>query len=128
MIIRSGLKVYPLKVETTLKAHEKVADAAVIGRPDPVHTEVVVAFIVARNPEENGEVLINELRSYCRQHLAPYEVPAVFEFIDAIPRSALGKVLKHELRSQPPAPPQEPEPEKPQPVKPNKPKKLKEAA
>ena len=115
-------------VETALKAHAGVADAAVIGRPDPVHTEVVVAFIVGKNPEESGEALINELRTYCRQHLAPYEVPAVFEFIDAIPRSALGKVLKHELRSQPPAPPQEPEPEKPQPVKPNKPKKLKEAA
>jgi acyl-CoA synthetase (AMP-forming)/AMP-acid ligase II len=125
MIIRSGLKVYPLKVETALKTHEKVADVAVIGRADPVHTEIVVAFIVRKNPEDNGEVVINELRTYCREHLAPYEVPAVFEFIDAIPRSALGKVLKHELRARLP---EKPEPEKPQPSKPDKPNRLKEAA
>jgi len=54
----------------------------------------------------------------------PYEVPAEFEFIDMIPRSALGKVLKHQLRDRKPT---DPEPEKPNPVKPNKPK-IKEAA
>jgi long-chain acyl-CoA synthetase len=123
MIIRSGLKVYPLKVETALRLHEHVADAAVIGRPDPVHTEVVVAFIVKKNPEQDSVAVTDALRSYCRQHLAPYEVPATFEFIDAIPRSALGKVLKHQLRERP----VDPEPEKPQPVKPAKPK-IKEAA
>src|SRR5205823_5965799 len=64
MIIRSGLKVYPLKVETTLKAHEKVADVAVIGRPDAVHTEIVVAFIVRKNAEEDIEALGNDLRTY----------------------------------------------------------------
>src|SRR5207249_2898335 len=107
-----------LKVETTLKAHEKVADVAVIGRPDPVHTENVVAFIVRKNAEEEIEALSNDLRTYCRQHLAPYEVPGAFEFIDAIPRSALGKVLKHQLRERPASDPEKPDPEKPQPIKP----------
>jgi long-chain acyl-CoA synthetase len=124
MIIRSGLKVYPLKVETALKNQANVADAAVIGRPDSVHTEVVVAFIVKKNPEHDPAALRDELRSYCRAHLAPYEVPTEFEFIDAIPRSALGKVLKHQLRDRKPT---DPEPEKPNPVKPSKPK-IKEAA
>ena len=124
MIIRSGLKVYPLKVETALKNHPAVADVAVIGRPDPVHTEVVVAFIVRKNPEHDPAALTTDLKSYCRSHLAPYEVPAEIEFIDAIPRSALGKVLKHQLRDRKPT---EPDPEKPNPVKPSKPK-IKEAA
>jgi long-chain acyl-CoA synthetase len=124
MIIRSGLKVYPLKVETALKSHPAVADVAVIGRPHPVHTEIVVAVIVRKDPEQNPDTLATDLKNHCRSHLAPYEVPAEIEFIDAIPRSALGKVLKHQLRDHKPT---EPEPEKPNPVKPSKPK-IKEAA
>jgi long-chain acyl-CoA synthetase len=107
MIIRSGLKVYPAKVETVLRMHEKVADAAVIGRPDPTHTEIVVAYIVRKNPEESADGLTNELRALCRQHLAAYEVPGAFEFLEQIPRSGLGKVLKNVLRECPaPTPPQ----------------------
>jgi long-chain acyl-CoA synthetase len=125
MIIRSGLKVYPLKVETALKNHAAVADVAVIGRPHPVHTEVVVAFIVPKDPEQDRDALTTELKTYCRSHLAPYEVPAEIEFIDAIPRSALGKVLKQQLRDRKPT--DGPDPEKPNPIKPSKPK-MKEAA
>jgi long-chain acyl-CoA synthetase len=98
MIIRSGMKVYPAKVEAALKKHEAVADVAVIGKPDPVHTELVIAYIVRKDSEGLPRGLSDELRGYCRQHLAPYEVPAAFEFIDQIPRSPLGKVLKRDLR------------------------------
>src|SRR6185436_2049824 len=63
MIIRSGLKVYPLKVETALKNHAAVADVAVIGRPHPVHTEVVVAIIVPKNPEQDRDALTTELKT-----------------------------------------------------------------
>jgi long-chain acyl-CoA synthetase len=109
MIIRSGLKVYPAKVEKVLLAHARVADAAVIGRADPVRTEVVVAFIVVKDVDPDREALAEELRALCRQHLAPYEVPTAFEFIAHIPRSALGKVLKKELRQIPESSPKEPE-------------------
>jgi long-chain acyl-CoA synthetase len=110
MIIRSGLKVYPARVEGVLRGHDKVADVAVVGRPDPVHTEIVVAFIVRKDlgqkePTQSADALIAELRSLCREHLSPYEVPAAFELIDQIPRSPLGKVLKKELRIRPPAAP-----------------------
>lgn len=106
MIIRSGLKVYPAKVERVLRMHKRVADAAVIGRADRAHTENVVALVVV-NPNENGqaknghEQLIDELRSLCREHLAPYEVPSAFEFVEALPRSPLGKLLRRELRDPP---------------------------
>lgn len=102
MIIHSGLKVYPAKVEKVLRQHEQVVDVAVIGRPHAVHTENVVAFVVVKTPALDRAALAGELRAFCRQHLAPYEVPAKFEFTERIPRSALGKVLKKELRLLPP--------------------------
>ena len=60
MVIRSGLKVYPAKVEKILMTHERVADVAVIGRPDPVHTEEVVAFIVAKTTEMDQEMFTDD--------------------------------------------------------------------
>jgi long-chain acyl-CoA synthetase len=101
MIIRSGLKVYPAKVERVLVTHAKVADAAVIGRAHPIHTEEVVAFIVLKPCEIDRNALVDELKAMCRERLAPYEVPAKFEFAEQIPRSALGKLLKKELRKLP---------------------------
>jgi acyl-coenzyme A synthetase/AMP-(fatty) acid ligase len=73
-----------------------------------VHTEIVVAFIVRKDlpqkePAQSVDALTGELRSLCREHLAPYEVPAAFEFTEQIPRSPLGKVLKKTLRMRPPA-------------------------
>ncbi|MEZ0268423.1 MAG: AMP-binding protein, partial [Phycisphaerae bacterium] len=102
MIIRSGLKVYPGRVEHALRKHAKVADVAVVGRADPQHTEKVVAVVVTKDvAPEHRRALAAELRTHCREHLAPYEVPAVIEFVDALPRSALGKLLRRELRKAP---------------------------
>ena len=98
MINRAGLKVYPLKVEHLLELHSAVADVAVIGRPDPTHTEIVVALVVRKDPKQDEAHLANELGTLCREHLAPYEVPAHFEFVDELPRSGLGKLLKYRLQ------------------------------
>lgn len=98
MIIRSGMKVYPAKVERVLGSDTRVAEAAVVGRPDPIHTETVVAFVVLAAPVENQSALADELRTLCRQRLAPYEIPEEFHFLEKLPRSALGKLLKRELR------------------------------
>jgi long-chain acyl-CoA synthetase len=100
MIIRSGLKVYPAKVEKVLATHPRVADVAVIGQADAVHTEEVVAVIVLKPGEEDEALLTGQLRALCRQHLAPYEVPQRFVFKQQIPRSALGKLLKTALRAE----------------------------
>ncbi len=101
MIIRSGLKIYPGKVEKVLRAHKAVSDVAVVGRPDPVHTQVVVAVVVAAVKPEDPRQLEADLRAHCREHLAPYEVPAQIEFVEKLPRSALGKLLKRDLREGP---------------------------
>jgi long-chain acyl-CoA synthetase len=97
MIIRSGLKVYPAKVEKVLGTHKLVADVAVVGRPHPVHTQIVVAVVVLNPRPENMAQVETELRALCREHLAPYEVPAHIEFVEKLPRSPLGKLLKKDL-------------------------------
>jgi len=101
MIIRSGMKIYPGRVEHVLRRHAAVKDVAVVGRPDAVHTELPVAVIAPAPPEEQRHKLADELRALCREHLAPYEVPASIEFMNELPRSALGKLLKRELRKGP---------------------------
>ena len=103
MIIRSGMKVFPVKVERVLRMHKRVGDVAVIGRPDPRSTERVVAVIAPAPPVDQRKALTEELRALCREHLAPYEVPQAFEFLDVLPRSPLGKLLKRELRKATPA-------------------------
>ena len=97
MIIRSGLKVYPGKVEKVLGKHPLVTEAAVVGRPHPVHTQIVVAVVALSEIPEDTKQVETDLRALCREHLAPYEVPAHFEFVDKLPRSALGKLLKRDL-------------------------------
>jgi long-chain acyl-CoA synthetase len=117
MIIRSGLKVYPAKVERVLRTDDRVDDVAVIGRPHPVHTEEVVAFVALKPADDDvdHDAIASDLRLLCRKHLAAYEVPAKFEFVEQIPRSALGKTLKKDLRQRPPtdAPTNPQKPDKP---------------
>ncbi len=95
MYIRGGENVYPPEVEEVLQKHPKVLFAAVIGVPDPVMGEEGKAFIVPQpgvdKPSEE------ELRSWCREHLAGYKVPKYFEFRDSLPLTPLGKVMKKEL-------------------------------
>ena len=105
MIIRSGLKIYPTRVEHALRLHKRVADVGVVGRADPVHTEVVTAKVVLNPPLDEDDAaerdrLTRELRDLCREHLAPYEVPSEIEFVQALPRSPLGKLLRREMREQ----------------------------
>jgi long-chain acyl-CoA synthetase len=91
----SGFNVYPAEVEDVLRAHPGVADAAVIGEPDPYSGERVKAFVV----EEPGVHLEeDELVAYCLEHLARYKAPARVEVVDEIPRNAGGKALRRVLR------------------------------
>jgi long-chain acyl-CoA synthetase len=97
MVITSGLNVYPREVEETLYTHAAVLDAAVIGVPDAMRGEAVVAVIV-RTPEK--EVSERDLLRHCRERLANYKVPQRVLFRDALPRGATGKVLKRLLKKE----------------------------
>jgi long-chain acyl-CoA synthetase len=100
MVLVSGYNVYPIEVENVILRHPKILDAAVVGIPDAYQGESVKAFIVLR-PGESMEA--KELTDYCRKHLAAYKVPRHVEVREELPRSATGKLLKRELRSQPPS-------------------------
>jgi long-chain acyl-CoA synthetase len=91
LINRGGNKVFPESVEEVLRLHPAVDDAVVVGQPDERLGEVPVAFLVGR-PAPDGE-----LDGLCRQHLVPYKVPAAFHWLDQLPRSEVGKVLRREL-------------------------------
>ena len=91
IIITGGYNVYPREVEEVLRGHPAVDDAAVVGVPSTQWGETVVAFIVG----EAGPV---ELEQWCAQRLVAYKRPREWRRVETIPRNALGKVLRHELR------------------------------
>lgn len=97
VIITGGVNVYPREVEEVLLAHPDVADCAVIGAPHPVWGETVVAYVV---PRPGAAVTEEALQAYCAERLADYKRPRVVRFVDALPRNASGKLLKHILRQQ----------------------------
>ncbi len=93
MYISGGENVYPAEVEGVLHEHPQVADAAVVGVPDERWGEVGVAFVVADG------VVEEDLLDWCRARLARFKVPKSFRFVGEIPRNAMGKVQKQELRT-----------------------------
>jgi len=95
MILRGGFNVYPREVEEVLYQHEAVAEAAVIGVPHESHGEEVKA-VVALKPD--AKVTAEELQSFCKDRLAAYKYPRIFEFRDTLPKGSTGKILKRELR------------------------------
>lgn len=95
MIVSGGYNVYPREVEDALHAHPAVAECAVVGAPDERWVEAVVAFVVLRPGTVATE---SELTGHVRARLASYKVPKRVEFVDAIPKSTVGKILRRELR------------------------------
>jgi long-chain acyl-CoA synthetase len=91
LINRGGNKVFPEAVEEVLRLHPAVREASVVGVPDDRLGELPVAFVV-------GDHVADEvLAAHCREHLVPYKVPAAFRWVDELPRSEVGKVLRREL-------------------------------
>jgi long-chain acyl-CoA synthetase len=95
LIIVGGLKVYPREVEEVLYQHPAVAEAAAVGVPDRAHGEVVKAFVV-RKP--GTTVTDAELIAFVRERIAHYKAPRSVEFREQLPRSAVQKILRRELR------------------------------
>lgn len=97
MIKVSGYSVFPEEVETILIKHPAIAQAAVLSKPDPEKGEVVVAFVV-RKP--GGELNEAELIAWSRENMALYKAPRLVRFIDALPATGAGKVLRRLLKDQ----------------------------
>jgi long-chain acyl-CoA synthetase len=95
MIIVSGFNVYPNEVEEVLFTHPAVREASVIGVPDKYRGEAVKAFIVLK---DGATASSEDLCDYCRERLAKFKLPSLIEFLPALPKSAVGKVLRRSLR------------------------------
>ena len=95
MIISAGMNIYPREVEEVLHHHPKIVEAAVVGIPSKVREETVKAFVVL---EEGQELTQQELVQFCADKLSKYKIPKRVEFVEELPKSALGKVLKRVLK------------------------------
>jgi acyl-CoA synthetase (AMP-forming)/AMP-acid ligase II len=95
MIITGGENVYSIEVENVLAKHPAVAAVAVIGLPDEQWGERVHAVVV-RQPDQTVDLA--ELQTLAREHIAGYKIPRSLSFVDALPLSAQGKVLKRDMR------------------------------
>ena len=100
LIKYKGYQVPPSELEALLLTHPAVADAAVIGVVDPASgEEVPKAFVVRQTGAAGAETLTaSEVMSFVAEHVAPYKKVRQVEFVDAIPKSASGKILRRELR------------------------------
>jgi long-chain acyl-CoA synthetase len=95
MIIVGGFNVYPREIDELLFKHPAILEAVAIGVPDSFSGEAIKAFVVLRP----GKTLtVEEVQDYCRKSLVKYKVPGKVEFVDALPRSGVGKINKLELK------------------------------
>ncbi|WP_144207792.1 AMP-binding protein [Shewanella donghaensis] len=94
MIIVSGFNVYPNEIEEVLVAHEGILEAAAVAAPSDVTGEMVKVFIVRKDPD----IVDQDVIDHCNEMLTNYKRPKIVEFIDELPKSNVGKVLRKELR------------------------------
>ena len=99
MLKVSGFSVFPAEVESILHRHPAIAEVGVVGVPDEYRGEDPVAYVVLR-PEAKGKVSAEDLAAWCRAEMAVYKAPRQFRLVDALPKTASGKVLKRLLRDQ----------------------------
>ncbi|HEY3501317.1 MAG TPA: AMP-binding protein [Actinocatenispora sp.] len=97
MIISSGYNIAGPEVEQALLEHPDVMEAGVVGAPDPARTMSVIAYVVLR---PGATVTDDELKSFCKARISPYKCPRSIAFLDALPRTSTGKLMRHVLRTQ----------------------------
>ena len=100
LIIRGGFNVFPRDVEEALLEHPAVTEAAVVGRPDKLHGEEVIAFVSQR---ASAELTADDLVAYARERIGGYKYPREVHIVSSLPLTAVGKVDRKELRKQIPA-------------------------
>lgn len=95
LIISGGFNIYPRDVDEVLFAHPKILEACAIGVPDSYSGERVKAYVVLKTGQSASE---QEIIDYCRHRMTNYKVPKYVEFVDELPKSPIGKILRKELR------------------------------
>jgi long-chain acyl-CoA synthetase len=94
LIISAGNNIYPAELERVISAHPAVAMVAVAGRPDPLKGETPKAYVVLR---QGARAEAEEIIAHCRKTLAPYKIPRAVAFVDDLPKTSTGKILRRQL-------------------------------
>ena len=100
VITSAGYRIGPSEIEDCLIKHPAVALAAAIGVPDPLRTEAIKVFAVLNPGHEPGPALVAALQAHVKTHLAAHEYPREIAFVDSLPMTATGKIMRRELRAQ----------------------------
>lgn len=95
MIIRDGVEIYPKEVEDFLLTHVHILNAQVVGVPDPVNGEELMAWIILKEDAQLNEA---EVRDFCQGNLQNYKIPKYIEFTADYPRTVSGKIMKQRLK------------------------------
>ena len=95
LIIKGGYNVYPSEIEGYIETHPGVAEVSVIGIPDQKYGEEVMAFVVKQPGQEFNE---DDVIAFTKDKMTPYKAPSKVKFVEGLPKSLVGKVLKKELR------------------------------
>ncbi len=98
LITSAGYRIGPGEIEDCLIRHPAVALSAVVGKPDPVRTQIIKAFIIPNDHVVPDEHLENEIKDFVRQRLAAHEYPREIEFVTDLPMTATGKIIRKTLR------------------------------
>ncbi|MBW3096489.1 AMP-binding protein [Pseudohoeflea sp. DP4N28-3] len=98
VITSSGFRIGPGEIEDCLIGHPAVALAAVVGKPDPIRTEIVKAYIVLADGQTADEALRRDIQTFVKERLSAHEYPREIAFVDSLPVTTTGKVIRRELR------------------------------
>jgi long-chain acyl-CoA synthetase len=97
-VVSGGVNIYPAEIDRVLNTHACVKEAVCVGVPSERWGEEIRAVVHLEEGIEADDTLIDDLLDHCRRHIAGFKLPKTFEFVDAFPRSSVGKVLRSELR------------------------------
>jgi len=98
MIKSSGYRIGPAEVEEAIEKHPAVAEAGVVGVPDPEKGQITKAFVVLKEGQEGSDEFFEELKEFLKEHIAIYKLPRAIEYRDELPRTPTGKLLRRHLR------------------------------
>jgi acetyl-CoA synthetase len=98
IITSSGYRIGPTEIEDCLATHPAVAMAAAVGKPDPIRTEIVKAFVVLKPDFAQSAELADDIRRHVRTRLSAAEYPREIEFVDDIPMTTSGKIIRRHFR------------------------------
>ena len=100
VITKAGHRLGSMEIESALVEHDAVVEAAVIGKPHPVTGESIKAFVILAKGYEGSQELASELKQFVRKNVGPISVPDEIEFVEKLPKTRSGKIMRRLLRAQ----------------------------